>query len=416
MSGNSQRANNVNPSMLVWARQTAGLSEELAAQSVGLSTSSRSSAAEKLAAIESGTTRPTRLQLMRVAAAYRRPPTVFYLASPPTPGPRGEDFRTAPDAPQSSQDSALLGALLRDIRVRQSILRAALEDDEDWRRPELGRLLSLEDGIPNAVAAMRRALGVPDHDWGRRMKPGDAFGWLRSRVEKLGAFVLLAGDLGSHHSAVSERVFRGFALADAVAPFVVVNYQDAVIARPFTLLHELAHICLGATGVSAAPPSARPSRDHDRIELFCNDVASEFLLPDEALSMSRQMRTFDAAQEWISPVAENWRVSEAMIAYRLWRRERIARDVYRRLHAFYARRWQNARERERIERREVEGGPTYYVVRRHRLGGALLSQTRRLLQTEEIAHTKAARILGVKLGSVEPLLRGISDVEHPLDF
>ena len=412
MSGNSQRANNVNPSMLVWARQTAGLSQELAAQSVGLSASRRSSAVEKLAAIESGTTPPTRRQLMRFADAYRRSPTVFYLASPPTPGPRGEDFRTAPDAPQSSRDSALLGALLRDVRVRQSILRAALEDDEDWRRPELHGLLSLEDGVPNAVAAMRQALGVPNHDWGRGMKPDSAFGWLRGRVEKLGAFVLLAGDLGSHHSAVSERVFRGFALADAVAPFVVVNYQDAVIARPFTLLHELAHICLGATGVSAAPPSARPSRNHDRIEFFCNDVASEFLLPDDALPMSGQMRTLDAAQEWISPVAQEWRVSEAMIAYRLWRRDRIERDVYRQLHAFYARRW----HLKRAEMRDERGGPNYYVVRRHRLGKSLLSQTRRLLQSEEIAYTKAARILGVKPGRVELLLREFSDVEHPLDI
>ena len=36
--------------------------------------------------------------------------------------------------PTTPQEAALLDALLRDIRVRQSMVKAALEDDEDtWR-------------------------------------------------------------------------------------------------------------------------------------------------------------------------------------------------------------------------------------------------------------------------------------------
>ena len=41
-----QRAENANPSMLAWGRQAAGLSEEQAAGSVGLSASGRSTAVE----------------------------------------------------------------------------------------------------------------------------------------------------------------------------------------------------------------------------------------------------------------------------------------------------------------------------------------------------------------------------------
>jgi hypothetical protein len=46
----------------------------------------------------------------------------------------------------------------------------------------------------------------------------DAFKYLRTQVERTGVFVLLIGNLGSHHSNVSVEVFRGFALADDVAP------------------------------------------------------------------------------------------------------------------------------------------------------------------------------------------------------
>ena len=397
MSAGSQSANNINPSMLVWARETAGFSKELVAERVGLSTS-------RLAAIESGTTFPTRLQLAHLAIAYSRPPTIFYLASPPAPGPRGVDFRATPYAEMNSQDSTMLDACLRDIRVRHSILRAALEDDEHHDRPKLYGLFTLEDGVLNAAASIRRALKVPNHWVYSTDTGGGTFDWLRSRIEDLGAFVLLAGDVVLHRSAVSERVFRGFAIADEVAPLIAINYQDEVIARPFTLLHEFVHICLGTTGVSAAPPSDQPMRVQDHIEFFCNDVASEFLLPSDDFATPSQMWTSDAARKWIKPVAQEWHVSESMVAYRLWRNERITSECYRRLHAFYADRWQNERRRKGAKMREIVGHPNRYAVRQHRLGEALLSQTHRLLQTEEITHAKAARILGVTLDSVGPLL------------
>ena len=397
-----RRAENANPSMLAWARQAAGLSEEQAARRVGLGESKRSTAVDKLVAIESGEARPTRNQLLRFADAYRRSPTVFYLASPPAPGRQGEDFRTTSGPPPSPQEAALLDALLRDVRVRQSMVKAALEEDEDAARPNLNGRLSLDDRVPDAVATLRGALDVGD-DWHRGIN--DPFAFLRSRVERLGAFVLLVGDLGSHHTAVSERVFRGFALADDVAPFIVVNPRDAIAARSFTLLHELAHICLGASGVSADPPSRPPRRIHDRIEFFCNDVAGEFLLPTNAITSPRRIGSIEEARERAEEVAKERRISEAMVAYRLWRSDRIERDVYRQLHAFYVRRWQEDKERQRADMRKAKGGPSYYKVRRHRLGRALLAIVGQLLQAEELTHTKAAKILGVKPSSVEPLLR-----------
>jgi Zn-dependent peptidase ImmA (M78 family) len=80
----------------------------------------------------------------------------------------------------------------------------------------------------------------------------DAFKYLRTQVERTGVFVLLIGNLGSHHSNVSVEVFRGFALADDVAPFIVVNDQDAKVAWSFTVLHELVHIWLGKPALVAA--------------------------------------------------------------------------------------------------------------------------------------------------------------------
>jgi Zn-dependent peptidase ImmA (M78 family) len=85
-------------------------------------------------------------------------------------------------------------------------------------------------------------------------------------------FVLLLGNLGSHHTNIDAEVFRGFAVADPLAPFIVINDQDARPAWSFTALHELAHLWLGATGVSGQSLEAQ-------IERYCNDVAGEILLP-----------------------------------------------------------------------------------------------------------------------------------------
>ena len=224
-----------------------------------------------------------------------------------------------------------------------------------------------------------------------------------------GLFVLLVGDLGSYHTEIGAEVFRGFAISDKVAPFVVINDKDARAARSFTLVHELAHIWLDVSGVSGAPSPERPQSLHDQIERFCNDVAGKFLLPDAALR--EQPARPDAedkqsAADIIQALANDWSVSEPMVAYRLNRIGLVETKIYRELVEDYAARWQRYRRRQRELLRDTEGGPNSHVTKRYKLGNALLDVVRRTLRDNTLTHTKAAKLLGVKPGSVEPLLRG----------
>ncbi len=107
---------------------------------------------------------------------------------------------------------------------------------------------------------------------------------LARTCQAAGIFVLLIGNLGSHHTALDVELFRGFALSDKVAPFVVIaNDQDSEQAWSFTLLHELAHIWLGQTGVSSGRPTSA-------IETFCNDVAGRVLLPSDEIARETALR------------------------------------------------------------------------------------------------------------------------------
>ena len=396
--------------MLVWAREGAGLEIEDAAERLGfIKSTEKESASQRLMALENGERAPTRVQLLELARVYRCPLLSFYMKQPPRKGDRGEDFRQSAGA-VSRRDSSLLDALLRDIRARQEMIKSLLEDEEGSHELGFVGSASIHDGAQVLATSIASTL---EFDYRKREeRRGDAdalFRTLRERAESAGAFVLLVGDLGSYHTALSVEVFRGFAISDRVAPFVVINDQDARPARSFTLIHELAHIWLDRSGVSGVPSLDAPRSPEDRIEQFCNDVAGEFLLPAEALharAVELDPGNKESAADAIRGLAKAWSVSEPMVAYRLKRTERIATAVYRELMSDYATRWRHQRQRQRERNREGEGGPSAYVIKRSKLGRALLYVVRRTLRDNVLTHTKAAKLLGVKPGAVEPLLRG----------
>lgn len=71
--------------------------------------------------------------------------------------------------------------------------------------------------------ALTAAIGFDRAEFRARSSAEDAFAFLRALVEASGVFVLLAGDCGHLTTAVEVSVFRGFAIADALAPFIVIN-------------------------------------------------------------------------------------------------------------------------------------------------------------------------------------------------
>ena len=404
------RANNINPAILVWARETAGLELDEAADRLGFVRPTKAeSAAQRLLAFESGERTPTRNQLLKFASVYRRPLLAFYMKQPPLKGERGDDFRQTAGR-VSRRDNSLLDTLLRDIRARQEMVKSLLEDEEEPRDlPFVGS--AAIDQEADAVAASIAATLEFNYQRQESRRGGvDAlFKSLRDRAESVGVFVLLVGDLGSYHTELSAEVFRGFAISDEVAPFVVINDKDAQAARSFTLVHELAHIWLNISGVSGAPSPERPQSLHARIERFCNDVAGEFLLPASALREQPARPEDDdkqSAANMIQTLAHDWSVSEPMVAYRLNRIGLVKTTIYRELVEEYTARWQRHRRRQRELLRDSEGGPDPHIIKRYKLGNALVDVVRRTLRDNTLTHTKAAKLLGVKPASVERLLRG----------
>ncbi len=403
-----QPGEQINPALLVWARESAGLDVQDAARRLALGDSKNENSEQKLLDLEKGARRPSRAQLMKIAKTYRRPLLAFYMAAPPSRGPRGEDFRST-GSEVSLRENALLDAMVRDIKARQEMVRGMLEDLDEAQNRSFVSSSSLADGAETVAQRITSALQLPARrgDWGGTAD--EFFRQLRTATERLGVFVLLAGDLGSHHSALSEDVFRGFALADSFAPFIVINDHDARTARSFTLIHELAHIYLGQSGVSGAPESVKENSAEGRIESFCNDVAGLVLLPKSfALQKPPELARGDqpSASRYIEEMAKRWLVSEPLVALRLRRLGWISASIYRTLSASYSARWASYKASAKAANQMRDGGPSYYVVKQSRLGDALINVVLRTVRESRLTHTKAAKVLGVSPSSVEPLLRG----------
>ena len=366
----------INPAMLRWARESASLSLADASRAVGV-------AEPRLAEMEAGKVSPTRRQLNAMAGKYRRSLLTFYLPEPPAPSTGTHDFRTLPERTPDSE--ARVDALVRDLRVRQGMVVDALEDlEEAIELPFVGSA-RVEQG-PDLVA--RNMMAILDFDlaqYRRKRTVDDAFALLREAVERVGVYVVLMGNLGHHTTNISPQTFRGIALANPVAPFIVINENDSRAAWSFTLLHELAHVFLGQSGISGYDGEAR-------VERVCDQVAARFLLgPDELQELPAAGLSTDELVAKIGEFADARRVSGKMVAYNLRDRGQITWEVYHLLSERF-----DADRRKGPSDKEKSGAPDYYVVRRHRIGGGLNRLVARLVASGVMSSGRAGRVLGVK--------------------
>jgi Zn-dependent peptidase ImmA (M78 family) len=385
-----------NPEVLRWARESAGLSYADAARKLQMSAKS---GVGTLKAYETGAKQPSRSRLLAMSKQYHRSYLTFFLSHPPAKVGRGEDFRTLPDS-EPRELSGELDALVRDIFIRQELVKEALiQTEEDEVIAFVGAGAHMP-AIGEASRAVQEWLGLNVEGFRAQRTPHEAFNMLRWLVEKRGVYVLLMGDLGSYRSQISTQAFRGFALSDPIAPFVVVNNYDAKTAWSFTLLHELIHLWLGRTGVSAQVS------DHV-VEKYCNDVASQILVTDSEISELSQLiesNERDVLSHVTRFTASN-NVSASLVVYRLYRAGYIDEAAWKSLQDELRRLWLESRKREKDKRKEKDGSSgNYYASQRHKVGYGLLKVVKRSVGEGVLTETKAGRVLGVSSGSVTEML------------
>jgi len=249
------------PAVLRWARESHGLDVETAAKKIGIKP-------EVLAEAEAGRAQLTFAQLTTAAGVYKRPLAAFFLREAPVEEPIVADFRRLPDADQST--SPELRAELRRLNRKRAIAMRIGTEYRDWSF--VGSLRGNED--PDTIGhQLRTMLGVTP-ETKRQWKNDDykIFGWWRAAVEAMGVFVFLS-------RRIDTTEMRGLSIAQKPYPLISLNRADSPRARLFSLLHELTHVFLGKSGMCDLSEDDSARVDSRRVEVFCNAVAAEALIP-----------------------------------------------------------------------------------------------------------------------------------------
>jgi len=383
----------INHNMLQWARRQADFNPNQVvarARIKGLKTRGLT-AEERLAIWESGQEKPTLNELELLARAYRRPLLTFFLSEPPRVETGLQDFRTIGDRPVEGS-SPEFAALRRQIEALQKEVRALVEDEGGGPLEFIGSA-SMDMTPTDIVQAIRDRFEYPFRDQQRVRSSEQLFNILRDRAGEAGVFVLRKADLGSHHSKVFVEEFRGLVISDPIAPFIVVNPNDAKVALVFTIVHELAHLWLGESGISNFNVFGRGQSNHQEIEVFCNRVAAEFLVPESRFLNEWNMVMDGGLDVAIQSLSRNFKVSRVVIARRLLDLERITGEGYWELYN----RWRDELYITREYQRQKESGPGYFVNTKSRLGSKLLNTVIGAAYDGRLSYRDASKLLGIKV-------------------
>ncbi|HLE61832.1 MAG TPA: ImmA/IrrE family metallo-endopeptidase [Pyrinomonadaceae bacterium] len=254
----------IKPKLVTWARERANYDREALTNRF-----------PKLVAWEQGNVKPTLKQVEAFASATHTPVGFLFLPEPPIERIPIPDLRTMRTRPFSRPSPDLLD-MIYVCQQRQEWYRDFARSDRLSALPFVGSA-TLKSNVESTAASMRQALKF-DLDERRQLPTWtDALRRFIEQADDMGIMVMCSGVVLNNNSRrLDPDEFRGFALADDLAPLVFINGADTKAAQMFTLAHELAHIWLGQSAVSDAEPSH--VSEHE-VERWCNKVAAELLVP-----------------------------------------------------------------------------------------------------------------------------------------
>ena len=367
------------PKLLHWARERAGLTPEQLAKKMNAKP-------ETLLKWEI-TGKISIAQADRLAARTYTPLGYLYLSKPPEEPLPIRDFRTRSGDAQARPSVDLLDTVYQ-MQRRQAWMRDDLIEGGADPLDFVGAY-SLTDSHTEVAAAMRAALGLAN-GWPEEIDTwSEALGYLRTRADEAGMLVVSNGVVGNNTKRkLDPAEFHGFALVDKYAPLFFVNAADFKTAQIFTLAHEVAHLFVGETGLSVFDRLLPVDHGTER---FCNRVAAEFLMP------RKEFQDYWPTVQYLSnpyrKIAQNFKVSDTVAAYRALDLDFIDRDAFFTLY--------KKNERQGESRKPTTGRGTIWDTLRWRIGPRFAGAVARAAKEGRLLYREAYSLTDLKGDSFE---------------
>ncbi len=362
----------VPPAMLVWARERSRQTSE-----------NLSRRFPDLRQWEQGTKQPTLKQLEKFAVATHTPIGYLFLPDPPEEPLPIPDFRTVGNAEIGQASPDLLDTVYQ-CRQRQEWYRDYARLHRESPVTFVGTFTVGSD-VEEAAAQMRDVLKFAPDERGNSWS--EALRRLVDEAERNGVLVMVSGIVASNtHRKLDPDEFRGFALADDLAPLIFINGADTKAAQIFTVAHELVHIWIGESAVSDADMRSTPG---NVIERWCNRVAAEFLVPESALREYRLNR--DDLTDELETLARRFKVSTLVVLRRLFDTDYFTATQYREEYST-----ELHRIRALMEERGTGSGGNFYNTQPVRVGKRFARALIESTLEGQTLHRDAFRMLGFK--------------------
>ncbi len=326
-----------------------------------------------------GRKRPTLKQLEGLARSAKIPLGYLFLDSPPKEELPIPLFRTGKGETRKASPGLL--EVVRTARRRQVWMRE-YRVEMGYPPLEFVGSASIKDNPEVVAEDIRRKLGLKK-TWAREFKSWEeAYRYLRKKVEDAGIMVSISSIVNNNTRwKLNVEEFRGFVLVDEYAPLVFINANDFKAAQIFTLAHELAHIWLGE---SAAFDLRELQPSGDELEIACDRIAAEFLVPSETLR--RDWKTLQKPDDPFEELAKAYRVSQIVVARRALDLKLITPGEF---HSFYE------TYRSRVRKKENSGGGDFYLRRVMELGRPFSVAVVSTVMSGKILYREAYELTGL---------------------
>jgi Zn-dependent peptidase ImmA (M78 family) len=284
-----------------------------------------------------------------------------------------------------------LRLVIRKAKHHQLVLKQINENLNPIAKP-IFKVFNLEVANKSIIANdLREYLGITKTLQQNFKNPELAFSFYRNLIEKNGISIF----------QYPLKEVRGFSLMDGEFPVIVINSGDSPNGKIFSLFHELCHILFNVGGIFKDFYSEELKRNPNRIEILCNQFASDILLPDiELLNDTLVLENIDN-KEWtddtLRAIASTYKVSKEVVLRKLLEADKTTQAFYTKTRI----RWIEKYKQVLANKKQIkQTGPTYHVTNLSHLGKNFVSQVLTNYHSGKLTASQVADFLSIKLNKI----------------
>ena len=327
--------------------------------------------------------RPTLAQLRDFAKKAHVPFGYLFLLEPPEEELPIPFFRTI--GGETDQVGVNLRDTILNLQQRQEWIRDYLLEQGEEPLEFIGGF-DTDSRVVQVARDIGNTLGLGNRWASEHSNWQKALDHLTEKAEEAGVFLVFNSVVDNNtHRPIKVEECRGFVLCDDVAPFMFINAADSKSAQMFTIVHELAHLWIGE---SAGFDFRQLQPSDNEVEIFCDAVAAEFLVPEEEFNHQWQI-TQDFEE-----LAKIFKVSQIVIGRRAFDTGKISRVEF---FEFY----NNHIAKYEQKKADQEPGGNFYATLRKRLNLRFFSTVHQAVKENKLLYKHAYELTGLKGGTYQ---------------